>query len=91
MKTYTQKEVDELLDKNTCETRDHVLKNFYQAKELDQLKFNLKKFTENANTFFRNGNIELYEYWKGQVIGTSKVISLLKIKIDTKYWLDQIP
>ena len=90
MKTYTQEEVDQLLDQNTCETTDQVLKNFFQPKDIKLLEHYLKIFTENANAFFSDGNIELCEYWKGQVMGICKVIDLLKIKIDTKYWLNQI-
>lgn len=47
-------------------------------------------FIKLANDFFNDGNMELYNYWKGQVMGISKMCNLLNLDIDTKYYLNQM-
>jgi hypothetical protein len=50
----------------------------------------LENFIELANNFFNDGNMELYNYWKGQVMGICKMCTLLELDIDTKYYLQRL-
>lgn len=56
-----------------------------------QIEHFFKEFTRLANAFWTDGNMVLFNYWKGQVIGMSKVVNQIGIDIDTDYWLKQIP
>lgn len=56
-----------------------------------QIEHWMKEFTKLSNQFSDAGNKELQEYWKGQVMGMCKVVDLLKIDIDSGYWLRQLP
>jgi hypothetical protein len=56
-----------------------------------QIDHYFKEFTRLANKFWDEGDMELYNYWKGQVMGMSHLATTLGIDIDTNYWLKQIP
>ena len=49
------------------------------------------EFIEIANNFWKEDNIELFNYWKGQVMGLSKMVNLLELDIDTDYYLKKMP
>ena len=84
-KSYLEeKEYENILNKNCFEKT----KEFF-SKNNEQLEYYLRKFVENANHCFGTDS-ENFFYWKGQVMGICKVIDLLGLKIDTKYWLNQM-
>jgi hypothetical protein len=62
------------------------------SKQKEQLEQYLSKFVEKANSFFASGDYTLSEYWKGQVMGICKVITVLKLddKINTSYYLNRL-
>lgn len=59
-------------------------------KAKEQTIHHLEKFTELANSFWQENDMELYNYWKGQVMGICKVISAYEIDIDSEYYLKQL-
>ena len=56
-----------------------------------QIEHFFKEFTRLANSFWNDGDMVLYNYWKGQAMGMSKVVNQIGLDIDTDYWLKQIP
>ena len=63
---------------------------FINKKQESTIENWLEKFTNLSNEFSNQGNKELKEYWKGQVMGMCKIIDEIKIDIDTHYWLNKI-
>jgi hypothetical protein len=55
-----------------------------KEKEIEHL---LKSYTQLANSFFQKGDFVNHSYWKGQVMGISKVVETLKLDIDHKFYL----
>lgn len=51
----------------------------------------LNAFIKTSNNFDEDGNKPLSEYWKGQVMGICKMITLLELDIDGSYYLNQLP
>ena len=62
-----------------------------KSKAKSQIEFYFKDFTEKANSFWEENNEPLYNYWKGQVFGMTKVVKEMGLDIDFDYWLRQIP
>lgn len=62
--------------------------DFMTNRQKKQTEHYLNSFIELANTFFNENNMELYNYWKGQVFGITKMCTLLELNIDTKYYLN---
>jgi len=56
-----------------------------------QIEHFFKEFTRLANLFWNDGDMILFNYWKGQVMGMAKVVNKIGMDIDTDYWLRQIP
>ena len=50
----------------------------------------LETFVDLANNFFNEGDMVNNNYWKGQVMGISKMCNLLNLGIDTDYYLKQM-
>lgn len=57
-----------------------------------QTEHYLNEFTKLSNKFFDDGEKDLSEYWKGQVMGICKMITLLKLEdqIDITYYLNRL-
>ena len=53
----------------------------------------LINYVELANKFNEEGNKELTEYWKGQVLGTVKTAKLIlgEENVDYSWYLNQLP
>lgn len=61
-----------------------------EAEKRNQIEHWLRVFTTNHNTFYNDNDLKYAEYWKGQVMGIGKIIDLLKLDIDYKYYLNQL-
>lgn len=77
---------DLILRNNDCKGDVDV-----RDKAKPQIEHFFKKFTRLANEFFNDNDMVLFNYWKGQVMGMSKVVNQLGLDINTDYWLKQIP
>jgi len=57
----------------------------------EQVEHYFKEFVKLANQFWNENDKPHYEYWKGQVMGMSKVVNIFELDIDTSYYLKQLP
>lgn len=62
-----------------------------KLEEKNQIEHYLLMAVERSNEFYKQDNIVLSEYWKGQVYGVIKVVNVLQLNIDTNYWLTKLP
>ncbi len=60
-------------------------------KQQKQAEHWLTEFTALSEKFFDEGDKKLSDYWKGQVMGICKMADLIDSKIDTHYYLNQLP
>jgi len=63
----------------------------FKMENLHQIKNYLAEASRRANDFADQNNVELMEYWKGQVLGMIKIINLLELDINTEFYIKQIP
>jgi len=51
----------------------------------------LNSFTALQNSFFNDGDYKTADYWKGQVMGICKMLTLIDSDIDIKHFLNSMP
>jgi len=61
-------------------------------KQKKQTEHYLNEFIKLHNSFFKDGDYKLAEYWKGQVMGICKMITVFECENDLnpEYYLSQI-
>jgi hypothetical protein len=61
-----------------------------KEQQVKQVRHYFAKFTDLANQCFHEGDTEIQQYWKGQVMGMCKIVQFTDMDIDINYYLKRL-